>query len=97
MEESSKKAADELAKAAADRIKDLTKQAKDLEEERTAAMSAVGTTSTAFGTFRFSSYTDAEKKAIDKDIAAKLGTIATEIKRLADNPQSIGMSAGGIF
>ena len=97
LNDTAKKKTDELAKQAAARIKDLTKEAADIEKERAAAMSEVGTVSTAFGTFRFSAYTDAEKKQIDKEMLDKLRTIATEITRLNTANPSLAMNAGGIF
>lgn len=88
---------DEISKKAEKRIEDLRKQAQDIEKERADVASQVGTVSTSFGTFRFSPYTEQEKKQIDREMVAKLTAIAADIAKLAANPGSIMAGQGGIF
>lgn len=61
-----------------------------LEQQRMGVLSAVGQTSTAFGTFRFSEYTDAEKKEVDRSILQQIIAIGNRTIALVDAVRSGG-------
>lgn len=82
MEERAGRAAEEIAQETARTIDDLTKQADDLEEQRIAVAQEQGTASTAFGAFRFSAYSDQEKKQNDQSILTEIRAIRREVVTL---------------
>lgn len=82
MEERSARAAEEIAAETQKSIDAMTKQADDLEEQRMAAAQEQGTAQTAFGAFRFSAYTDAEKKQNDQSILTEIRSIRREVGSL---------------
>lgn len=68
------------------------RRAEALREQSAAVQSSVSSFSTSFGTFKFSSYTEAEKKQVDRDILDQIRSIYAEARRLRDAVQS---GAGG--
>lgn len=84
MNSSAELSAAELAKESEKQLEELNGQMEDLEAQRMAAASATGTAQTSFGAFRFQSYTDDEKKAVDANILAEIVQInrkASDISR----------------
>lgn len=59
------------------------KDISDLEQKRIDFGKEIGTTSTAFGTFRFAAYTDDEKKRVDQSILAEIRAIKERAAQLA--------------
>jgi len=66
------------------------RRAAALREQSAAVQSSVSSFSTSFGTFKFSSYTEAEKKQVDRDILDQIKSIYAEARRLRDAVQSGG-------
>jgi Zn finger protein HypA/HybF involved in hydrogenase expression len=65
-------------------------RASTLREQAAAVQSSVSSFSTSFGTFKFSSYTEAEKKQVDRDILDQIKSIYAEARRLRDAVQAGG-------
>lgn len=68
------------------------RRAAALREQSAAVQSSVSSFSTSFGTFKFSSYTEAEKKQVDRDILDQIKSIYAEARQLRNAVQS---GAGG--
>lgn len=61
-----------------------------LREQQVAVQSSVSTIQTAHGSFRFASYTDQEKKQIDRSILEEIKTISATASRMRDAVQNGG-------
>lgn len=61
-----------------------------LREQQAAVQGSVGTIQTAHGAFKFASYTDAEKKQIDRSILEEIKTISATAQRMRDAVQVSG-------
>jgi DNA repair exonuclease SbcCD ATPase subunit len=61
-----------------------------LREQQVAVQSSVSTIQTAHGSFRFSSYTEQEKKQVDKSILEEIKTISATAARMRDAVQAGG-------
>jgi len=61
-----------------------------LREQQIAVQSSVSTIQTAHGSFRFSSYTEQEKKQVDKSILEEIKTISATAARMRDAVQAGG-------
>jgi len=83
----------ERRKREIDRIDSEMKQRIDaLREQQVAVQSSVSSVQTAHGTFRYSSYTDAEKKQIDRSILEEIKTISATAAAMRN-----AVNAGGGF
>ena len=95
IEERERKLAQEKLAADTERYNEETKKIMDIEREKTLAldeqrksvMTAVGSTNTSFGTFKFAEYSPTEKKDIDRQIVSELKAIKEASQRM--------MTAGG--
>lgn len=67
----------------AKQLEGFQKDISDLEQKRIDFGKEIGTTSTAFGTFRFAAYTDDEKKRVDQSILAEIRAIKDRAAQLA--------------
>ena len=83
MEERSARAAEEIAAETQKSIEAMTKQADDLEQQRMMAAQETGTMQTSFGTFKFSAYSDAEKKQMDSQLLKEVQSIRAKANELA--------------
>lgn len=64
-------------------LEGLQSNISDLEQKRIDFGKEIGTTSTSFGTFRFSAYTDEEKKRIDQQIVEEIRAIKERAAQIA--------------
>lgn len=64
-------------------LEGLQSNISDLEQKRIDFGKDIGTTSTSFGTFRFSAYTDEEKKRVDQQIVEEIRAIKERAAQIA--------------
>jgi hypothetical protein len=72
-----------MAKNVSKALEDSAEQIEGLENQRMAIAQETGTMQTSFGAFRFSAYTDAEKKQVDSQLLREVQLIRSKANELA--------------
>lgn len=88
--EKAKAEAETKAKKDGERVKELLDEVAALEKTRVEMSQATDSASTAFGTFKFSAYTEIEKRDNDK-------YLLSEVRRISAVAAKIAANAGGII
>lgn len=74
---------EEMAKNVSKALEDSAEQIEGLENQRMAIAQETGTMQTSFGTFKFSAYSDAEKKQVDSQLLREVQLIRSKANEMA--------------
>jgi hypothetical protein len=74
---------EEMAKNVSKALEDSAAQIEGLENQRMAIAQETGTMQTSFGTFKFSAYSDAEKKQVDSQLLREVQLIRSKANEMA--------------